>query len=267
MRKIKIANLRRTVPVSVTGTACSLLCKHCNAHYLKHMMNVNSVNIPDGTKSILVSGGSTKDGKVPVLAHMNEIKRLKEKGYKLNFHVGLVDEKEAVEITKIADAISFDFVGDNETIKYVYNLNKRVEDYIRTFEALKKYTDNVYPHITVGLNCSKITHEFKAIDILSRYTQKKVVFIVFIPTKNTAFERCPVPNLKDVEDVFAYARKKFDCDLNLGCMYPTGTHRDEIAMAAIENGFNLITQPSKRIIEYLEKEGYQIEYSDECCVL
>jgi uncharacterized radical SAM superfamily protein len=267
MKRIKVVNLTRTVPVSVTGTACALHCKHCNAHYLQHMMAINDVKISHETKSILVSGGSTPDGRVPVLEHLDKIKELKAKGYKLNFHVGLVDEKEACEISKIADAISFDFVGDDETIKYVYNLDKKVSDYVRTFEVLRKYTTNVYPHVTVGLNCGKITHEFKAIDILSKYPQKKVVFIVFIPTNGTFFENCPVPSTKDVESVFAYARRKFDCDLNLGCMYPKGKYRDEIAMAAIRSNFNVITQPSKKVVEYLKEEEYFIEYSDECCVL
>ncbi len=267
MKKIKVVNLRRTVPISVTGTVCALHCKHCNAHYLEHMMAINKTNIPQTTKSLLISGGSTKDGRVPVLEHMDKIRELKAKGYRLNLHVGLVDEKEAFEISRVADAISFDFVGDDETIKYVYNLDKKVSDYIRTFEALKKFTDNVYPHITVGLNCGKITHEYKSIDILSKYAQKKVVFIVLIPTVGTQFENCPVPLLEDVKSVFAYARKKFNCDLNLGCMYPKGKDRDEIAMAAVDANFNVITQPSKKVVEYLKKEGYAIEYSDECCVL
>lgn len=267
MRKIKVVNLTRTVPVSVTGTACALRCKHCNAHYLQHMIPVTNLNVPPFTKSVLVSGGSTPDGRVPLLEHMEEIKNLRERGYKLNFHVGLVDDMEAKEISKVADAISFDFVGDEEVIRFVYNLNKKVSDYVRTFEYLRKYTKKVYPHITVGLNCGKVSHEFKSIDILSKYSLEKVVFIVFIPTPGTPFENCPTPSLKDVKSVFTYARKKFTCDLNLGCMYPKGKERDKIAMTAIESGFNVITQPSKKVVDFLEKEGYSIEYSDECCVL
>ncbi len=268
MKSIKLVNIRSTVPVSVTGTACSLNCKHCGGHYLEHMIPISKTNlIPREAKSLLISGGSTLTGKVPILPHMSEIRKLKEKGYRLNFHVGLVDENEALEISKVADAISFDFVGDDETIRYVYNLDKSVGDYMKTFEALKKHTDNVYPHITIGLNCGKVTHEFKAIDLLSHYKQKKVVFIVFIPTPGTIFEKCPTPSLKDVRAIFEYARLKFKCDLNLGCMYPKGKLRDEIGLAAVENGFNVVTQPSPKVVRVLRERGYSIIWSDECCVL
>lgn len=268
MKAIKLVNIKSTVPISVTGTACSLKCKHCGGHYLEHMIPISKTNsIPKGVKSLLISGGSTLEGKVPILPHIDKIKKLKEEGYRLNFHVGLVDEEEALEISKIADAISFDFVGEDETIRYVYNLDKNVDDYVKTFEVLKKYTNNVYPHITIGLNCGKLAHEFKAIDLLSHYKQKKVVFIVFIPTPGTVFERCPAPPLRDIRDVFKYARLKFKCDLNLGCMYPKGKLRDEIGLAAVESGFNVVTQPSPMVVRTLRERGYSIIWSDECCVL
>ena len=267
-KTIKLVNMKYTAPISVTGTACSLNCKHCGSHYLEHMIPISKTSsIQKGVKSLLISGGSTRFGKVPILPHMDEIRRLKGKGYRLNFHVGLVDESEALEISRIADAISFDFVGDNETIRYVYNLDKSVDDYVRTFELLKKYTDKVYPHITIGLNCGKVTHEFKAIELLSHYEQKKIVFIVFIPTPGTIFEKCPTPSLKDVRAIFKYARLKFKCDLNLGCMYPKGKLRDKIGLAAIENGFDVITQPSANVVKKLKECGYTIVWSDECCVL
>lgn len=271
MKKIKLSITKSTVSVSATGTVCALNCKHCGRHYLEQMIPLSKLSekklILKKAKSLLISGGSTLEGKVPLLEHIDEIKALKSKGYRLNLHVGLVDEKEAYEISKIADAISFDFVGDNETIRYVYNLDKRVEDYIRTFELLRKYTKKVYPHITVGLNCGKIEHEFKAIDILSHYDHEKIIFIVFIPTEHTAFEKCSPPFIEDVKRVFNYARSKFSCELNLGCMYPKGKLRDEIGFAALDNNFNTITQPSPRVIERLKNENYLIEWSDECCVL
>ncbi len=271
MKKIKLSITKATVSVSTTGTACALDCKHCGRHYLEHMISLSELakkeSILKGTKSLLISGGSTLEGKVPILEHIDEIKALKSKGYRLNFHVGLVDEKEASEISKIASAISFDFVGDDETIRYVYNLDKTVEDYIKTFELLRTYTKKIYPHITVGLMCGKLGHEFRAIDILSRYDHEKIVFIVFIPTANTTFEKCSPPSIQDVRRVFEYARSKFNCELILGCMYPKGNLRDEIGFAAIDNNFNTITQPSPRVIERLKNEGYSIEWSDECCVL
>ncbi len=267
MKKLKVAMLAHTVPVSVTGTVCQLRCKHCNAHYLQHMTALWDLKISPTTKSFLVSGGSTIEGKVPVYEHIEEIKILKAKGYRLNFHVGLVNDDGAKVLSEIADGISFDFVGDDDTIRYVYNLKKSVSDYIKTFETLIAYSSKVFPHITVGLRCGRLSHEFKAIDLLSRYQPSKVVFIVFIPTPRTDFSRCPVPDLEDIKKVFSYARQKFDHELILGCMYPHGKYRDAITRAAVDSAFNTITQPSKKFVDLLVQKGYQLEFSDECCVL
>jgi uncharacterized radical SAM superfamily protein len=225
-----------------------------------------SEKIPSGTKSLLISGGSTLEGKVPILAHSRSIEELKMKGFRLNFHTGLVDEKEAERIAKMADAISFDFVGDDEVIKKVYNLDATVDDYIRSLENLLKFKKEIYPHITIGLDCGEIGHEYRAIDILSSYTLEKVVFLVFIPTPSTFFENCPPPRIDEIKAIFEYARKHLACELNLGCMYPKGRIRDEIDMAAIEVKFNTITQPSLKIIEYLKMNGYKVSFQDECCI-
>jgi uncharacterized radical SAM superfamily protein len=70
MKNIKIVELHSTVSISVTGTVCSLNCKHCGRHYLEDMLPLSeSEKIPSGTKSLLISGGSTLEGKVPILAH------------------------------------------------------------------------------------------------------------------------------------------------------------------------------------------------------
>lgn len=265
MKKIKVVRIKSTVSVSVTGTVCWLNCKHCGGHYLEGMLPTDEIDkIPSDIKSVLVSGGSNLKGEIPLSDHQKEIITLKKK-FKLNFHTGLIREND-LETLKMADAISFDFVGEDETIKKVYNLNAKVEDYIRSIETLLKITNAVYPHITVGLDCGKITHEYKAIDILSRYDFKKVVFLVFIPTPNTNFEKCDPPNIESVRSVFTYARKKFKCELNLGCMYPKGTLREEIIKAAIESGFDTLTQVPEKMIKSLQDEGFDLIFQDECCI-
>ncbi|MGC8610984.1 MAG: radical SAM protein [Athalassotoga sp.] len=264
MKEIKIVKLRSTVSVSVTGTVCQLNCKHCGRHYLEDMVPINRIDeIPPSTKSILVSGGSKKNGEVPLSEHKEEIESLKKR-FRLNFHTGLIQDD--ISVLKLADAISFDFVGDDDVIKKVYNLNARVEDYVRSLEILMKITDRVYPHITIGLDCGKIGHEYKAIDILSRYELKKVVFLVFIPTPRTVFEKCQPPEIEEIKSVFSYAREKFKCELNLGCMYPKGNLRDQIAEAAVENGFNTLTQISEKMIDSLQKREFNLIFQDECCI-
>ncbi len=264
MRDIKIVKLRSTVSVSVTGTVCQLNCKHCGRHYLEGMIPINKIDeIPPSAKSLLVSGGSKINGEVPLSEHKDEIESLKKR-FKLNFHTGLIHDD--ISILKLADAISFDFVGDDDVIKRVYNLNATVKDYVRSIEILMKITDKVYPHITVGLDCGRIGHEYKAIDILSHYDFKKIVFLVFIPTPHTLFEKCQPPKIEEIKSVFDYAREKFKCELNLGCMYPKGDLRDRIAELAVESGFNTLTQVSELMIDLLQKRGFNLIFQDECCI-
>jgi len=60
-------------PVSLTGTRCALECRHCNSHYLNHMLDgspgklyTQAANLSNkGAKGILLSGGSMPDGSVP----------------------------------------------------------------------------------------------------------------------------------------------------------------------------------------------------------
>ena len=58
-------------PISLTGKRCSLSCKHCNSHYLGHMIDgsagslySHAANLANaGEKGILLSGGSAPDGR------------------------------------------------------------------------------------------------------------------------------------------------------------------------------------------------------------
>ena len=62
-------------PVTITGKKCSLNCKHCSQHYLGHMaqadtpeklLNVCRILKKQGAPGVLLSGGSRKDGTIPL---------------------------------------------------------------------------------------------------------------------------------------------------------------------------------------------------------
>ncbi len=68
----------RFLAISVTGTACALQCDHCKTRVLQGMPTVSrEVGLFDlasrlatrGTEGILVSGGSSKAGEVPLEHH------------------------------------------------------------------------------------------------------------------------------------------------------------------------------------------------------
>jgi len=124
---------KETLEVSLTGTTCALKCAHCNAQYLSGMKSKEAIlktieANPGKFKSILVSGGSTVEGKVPILEHMDFIKKVYSMGFKLNFHTGLLTEEEIRTIKPYVERISFDFVYDDRVIQEVYHLKQKTKE-------------------------------------------------------------------------------------------------------------------------------------------
>lgn len=268
-----------TKSVSLTGTACALNCSHCNGKYLQHMLAFykiqNNAKLASGCwnkniTSLLISGGSDKNGKVPILAHLALLKKL-FKHYELNAHVGLLSEKEIEKFKNIFSAVSFDFVADNKVIKEVYHLDKTVEDYIKSYKSIQKHLP-VFPHLTLGLykgHLSQESWEYEALRILIEELKSLVVVLnIFIPTFGTAYARYQPPKIKETEMFFKYARTKYPkTKFHLGCMRPKGKYRIKVDKLAVKYKFNRIVQPTKPSRMLAEELGYCIKEKYECCVL
>ena len=125
--------------------------------------------------SCLISGGCDASGRVPVTQHLRQIKAIRQ-GRKMNWHVGLIEEADLRVIAPYTDVVSFDFVGDDETIHEVYGLDRTVADYVRTYQTLRRHT-RVIPHITIGLRGGAIGHEYPAMEKLQELGVEGLVFI------------------------------------------------------------------------------------------
>jgi uncharacterized radical SAM superfamily protein len=115
-----------------------------------------------GKTSCLISGGCDVQGRVPVTAHLEQIAALR-RGRMLNWHVGLIDEGEMRAIAPYVDVISFDWVGDDPTIREVYGFNRSAGDYGRTYAMLRRHA-RVVPHLTLGLRGGQFSGEYAALD-------------------------------------------------------------------------------------------------------
>lgn len=268
--KIIFSYPNETLALTSTGNDCSLNCAHCNGHYLKNMTTIENVykklNDRD-IKSFLLSGGCSFEGDVPLNKHIKKIEKLKEEGYKLNAHLGLMDEEDIKNICKYLDVVSFDLVFDEETIKNVYKITKTKEDYINTYRILKKYT-KVIPHICIGLYGGKIKGEYEILNFLEEEKPEGITFIVLIPTKGTEYENVEPPNIEEAIDLICEARIKFpNIPINLGCMRPRGQYRKNLDKMAVLCGINTIVLPSKEAVNEAIQMGFDIQNSRECCVL
>lgn len=255
----------KTLVVSLTGDRCELDCAHCGGHYLRHMVPVWDAD-PQGATSCLISGGSDKGGRVPVTSHLDVVERLRP-GRILNWHVGLIGREEAEAISRYVDIISFDFVGDNETIAEVYGLGARAEDYAATYQLLRSYA-TVVPHITVGLRGGSISHEYRALDTLEKLGVDGLVFIVLVPTRGTRYADCKPPPAEDVAALLVEARLRFPAaPIHLGCMRPRGEYREQLDPLAVRAGVNVIVSPSAGAVTLAREMGLTVDRREECCAV
>lgn len=263
-------NPHHTRALSLTGEACALDCAHCGGHYLKAMVPVAGLNPDDPrlspARSLLVSGGCDRQGRVPVRRHLETMRALRP-GRRLNWHVGLIDPGDLDQIIDLVDAVSFDLVGDDETIAEVYGIDATVQDYRTVYRHLRDRVP-VVPHITVGLRGGQIAGERAALHILQEEGADAIVFIVFIPTPGTAYADRSPPPVPEVARILAESRLAFpNIPLLLGCMRPAGPYRQALDPLAVRAGVNRIVKPHPDALALARERGLRIERGEECCIL
>jgi lipoyl synthase len=254
-----------TAVLSLTGTQCALDCAHCGGHYLAGMRPIWQAE-PDGSPSCLVSGGCDLTGKVPVLAHLDRVVAWRQ-GRRMNWHVGLVTEAEMEAIAPLVDVISFDFVGDNSTIREVYGLDRTVDDYVDTYRLLRRYARTL-PHVTIGLRGGTLGHELAAYERLGELGLDGLVLLVFMPTPGTRYADRQPPSPEAAADLVAEGRLRFpDVPLYLGCMRPRGHYRERLDPLAVRAGCNVVVSPSRAARQLATELGLASRTTRECCVL
>lgn len=265
--------------VSVTGAQCALNCRHCMGHYLGHMPNVDSPSKlkafsvkleEEGGNGILVSGGSTREGKVPLERFYPTLRWMKENtGLIVELHTGLLDREQAEEIASTGiDIAAVDVVGSDETIKRVYGLDAHVEDYWVTLDALKEAgVPHVAPHVCVGLDHGEIRGEHRALEISSRIDPEVVVILGLIPTAGTPMADVSPPSPEDVSRIVGEARKLCpDADIAVGCMR-SRYGKLELDERAIKAGARRIALPSNATVESAVRDGFEVKVFDGCCAI
>lgn len=264
-RVISFVYPHNTKSISVTDQHCEQNCAHCGGHYLKAMLPISAIQDSSAT-SFLISGGCKEGGTVPIGQHVAELKALKQ-GRRYNLHIGLMDKAEIAEIAQIADYVSFDFVGDDETIRDVFGLERTVNDYIHCYTELRRQV-KVMPHICIGLHGGEIRGEYRALEILRKLGMDGLTFIIFTPTRGTRYADCLPPKMEEVVKLLKWAREVCpSLPIHLGCMRPGGRYRSEIDQWAVKIGVDRIVNPTPGAVALAQELGLSIRRSEECCVL
>ncbi|NMC03634.1 MAG: hypothetical protein GYA24_00410 [Candidatus Lokiarchaeota archaeon] len=268
--------------ISVTGLSCDLHCKHCNDHYLHGMIPAETpgkletvlMDIHEkGGTGALISGGSTREGIVP-MEHVHGVlgKVIRSTGMQLNVHTGLINEATARPLRETGIAtISLDLVGDDGTIWKIYGLDKTVEDYKKVLHGLihAGFTNqHIVPHVCIGLDMGKVVGEYVVLDYLRELNPALIVFIIIIPPKQQDLHGFVNVPPADVARVIATARVLYpDAEISLGCMRPGGSIRNEYDMAAFRAGVTRVAVPTRALLQLARQLGYAIHRIENCCAI
>jgi len=253
-----------TLPVSVTGSACALDCAHCGGHYLRGMKPLKGLR-PGDAPSLLISGGCNRDGRVPVREALPELLPVIE-GRRTNWHLGAVDEADLTALKGRLDVVSFDFVGDDATLREVYGLNATVDELEERLDRLAEVAQ-VVPHVTIGLRGGTLGHELPALERLARHSFDALVFLVLIPTPGTRYAQTKPPEPEAVAEILAEARVRFpNVSLQLGCMRPKGAYAEALDPLAVRAGLNVMVNPARAAVALAEELGLTWTTAYECCV-
>ena len=270
---------RSFVSISLTGAECALACDHCNMSILKSMtalprsgsslFEMCSELARRGASGVLISGGSNKKGRVPLLKHIPDLMRARrELGLTIRVHPGIPDEETVAGLAEVGiDGAMMDIIGDNDTIRDVYHLaDTTTEDYENALALLDRYHVPSIPHIILGLHYGQMRGEFDALEIIARHWHKAVVLVILMPLSDAPMARVTPPPVEEVMTFFVHARVTLPhSPLMLGCARPAGQSKLQTDRAAVDAGLNGIAYPAEGIITYARKLGLQPKMINACC--
>jgi uncharacterized radical SAM superfamily protein len=271
-------NPDRFVAISLTGRACVLRCEHCQGQLLESMYPAPTPQllrdladelVARGCQGVLLSGGADRQGQVPLDGHLEAIAYLKARGLKIIVHTGLVDKATARGLkTAGVDQVLVDVIGDEETIRQVYHLDKKPQDYAATLAALKEVGLTIAPHVVVGLHFGRIRGELAALEMITAAEPEAIILVVLNPLPGTPMGRFPAPSAEAVGRLAAVARiLNPERQINLGCARPPGPTKARMELLAITAGINALAYPSETSIAYARSLALAVEWVEMCCSL
>ncbi len=264
--------------ISITGEICGLNCEHCKGRMLESMIPAQNPErlkelgdklVEKSCQGVLISGGASTDGMVPIDEYIDAIQYLKEKGLQVIVHTGLVNEEIAKKLKEVGvDQVLIDIIGDESTIKEVYHLNKTPDDYQKSLEILKNADIEMAPHIVIGLHSGEIVGEYNALRIISEKNPEVIVLVVISPLYGTPMHGVKTPSPEEVAKIAAITRiVNPGTKITFGCARPSGPDKIVMERMLIKGGVNSIAYPTDEAINYAHSLGLKTNFKEECCSL
>ncbi len=270
----------RFAAISVTGGCCDLRCAHCKGKLLESMIPAVDPKTFAGVVAhlrlesahgMLVSGGADPNGEVPLEKFIPSIKTLKETDpqFRVIVHTGLLRKETAKKLKKAGvDQILIDVIGDEDTIREVYHLNKSVEDYEETLWMLKEMGHRLAPHIIIGHHFGEVRGEWRALEIVTRVGVETIVLVIFKNLQPGGDDLFKVPSPEETSKISAIARiLNPGIPIRLGCIRPAHSRKAAMEKGAIDSGINTIAYPLQGTIDYAKEIGLDTKFTEMCCSL
>jgi lipoyl synthase len=261
--------------VSMTGGDCSLQCDHCRGKLLAAMIPARTpeelVDVclaleKKGNQGVLISGGCDKKGRLPWNRFVPAITKIKQKtNLYISIHSGIIDASTAICLKKAGvDQALIDVVGSDETCEKIFHLRDGVSKIESSLKALQAAGLPTIPHIVCGLDQGRVVGEKKAVEMISRFDIKQLVFVSLMRIPGTPLGNTSGPSPEDVGRLISFARFRMpEAVISLGCARQRGNVLLE--MMAIDAGVNRMALPSEEAIRHAEKSGLTVAYRRTCC--
>jgi len=265
--------------LSVTGTACSLKCEHCNGRLLQGMEPTLTPDVlfercreikKQGGKGVLISGGSNSTGHVPLDQFGEVIYRIKQElNLQIVVHTGLVTPETAHLLAEAQiDAAMLDIIGDADVASRVYHISEGPRKMRESLDILENHHIPTVPHILVGLDYGKLRGEIEALQILAHGKPAAIVIIALSPIRKSPMGNVAPPTPEEIGRILTVARLGFqDIPILLGCARPIGQHKIDTDLYAIRSGVNGIALISQEGVDFAKHLGLSPIFEDVCCSL
>jgi uncharacterized radical SAM superfamily protein len=165
----------------------------------------------------------------------------------------------------ILDIALMDVIGDAETIKRVYHIKAKPEDFYDSMKNLKKAGVALVPHIVVGMDYGRIKGEFKALEMVRDIKPDALVLVGLMPMKGTLMACAKPPSVEDFAKIIALSRLMMPkTPIILGCARDR-KGKPVLDIHALRCGVNGIAHPSGEAIKEAKAAGFDITFEPTCC--
>jgi uncharacterized radical SAM superfamily protein len=263
--------------ISITGGSCGLGCDHCKGKILEPMLRVSSprelVELclkleGEGALGCLVTGGSDSSGRLPWDKFIGAIEEVKAKtNLMVSVHSGMVGDSTARAFKDVGvDQVLVEAIGSRETFREVMHLEEGERLLLETLDSLYGADLKVAPHIVAGIHGGRILGERRAMEILSQYPVDLLVWVAFMPLRETPMARCQPASPNEVARLIAESRLLFpEATIALGCARPRGRLRLELERLAMEAGVQRVGLYSEDSVRLARDLGLEVEFRETCC--